>query len=76
MKMDWFKQMGWIFVPVSWAGYGITFLTIFFCVRTFTAIDRHSHSVSDALYGVFPYVISAFVVFFWVAGHTCVDKKS
>lgn len=26
-----------------------------FCVNVFLAIDRHSHSVSDTLYGVFPY---------------------
>ena len=41
-----------------------------FCVQVFFAIDRKSHSVSDTLYGVFPFFASAFLLFDWIAGRT------
>jgi hypothetical protein len=33
-----------------------------FCVQVFVAVDRQSHSVSDTLYGVFPYVVPALIL--------------
>ena len=33
-----------------------------FCVNTFEAIDRHSHSVSDTFYGIFPFWVPALLV--------------
>ena len=45
-------------------------LTIAFCAQVFLAIDRHSHSASDTLYGVFPYFVPAFGVLGWIASHT------
>jgi hypothetical protein len=41
-----------------------------FCVTVFMAIDRNSHSVSDTLYGIFPYFVSACTLLFWVASNT------
>ena len=38
-----------------------------FCVNVFVAVDRHSHSVSDTLYGVFPFFACAFLLVDWVA---------
>jgi hypothetical protein len=34
------------------------------------AIDRHSHSVSDTLYGIFPFWAPALLVLAWVADRT------
>lgn len=34
------------------------------------AVDRHSHSVSDTLYGVFPYVVPTLILLNWVASKT------
>ena len=36
----------------------------------FLAVDRHSHSVSDTLYGVFPYFVCSFLAVNWVASRT------
>jgi len=36
----------------------------------FLAVDRHSHSASDTLYGIFPYFVCAFLLIDWVAGRT------
>jgi hypothetical protein len=45
-------------------------MTGLFCVQVFLAVDRHSHSASDTLYGVFPYFVPAFVILGWIASRT------
>lgn len=70
MEINWFRKIGWIYVPVSFIGVVVLLLTIAFCVNVFIAIDRHSHSVSDTMYGIFPYFVSAFTILFWIAGNT------
>lgn len=69
MKRGWFKKSGWIYVPVSAAGIVMYLMTIAFCVSVFIAVDSHSHSNSDTLYGIFPYFVSAFTVLFWIASN-------
>jgi hypothetical protein len=70
MKTNWFKRIGWIHLPVSVPGAVITLAALAFCVQVFLAIDRHSHSASDTLYGVFPFFASAFLLFDWIATRT------
>jgi len=41
-----------------------------FCVNVFLAVDRHSHSASDTLYGVFPFFACTFLLVDWIAGRT------
>jgi hypothetical protein len=45
-------------------------LAVVFCVQVFLAVDRHSHSASDTLYGVFPYVVPCVMLLNWVASKT------
>jgi hypothetical protein len=68
--MNWFKKSGWFYIPTSIAGAICILLTIAFCVNTFMAIDSHSHSNTDTLYGIFPYWVGAFTILFWVASNT------
>lgn len=70
MNPNWFRRYGWIYIPVSFAGVIISLLAIGFCVTVFIAVDRNSHSVSDTLYGIFPYFVSAFTILFWIAANT------
>lgn len=65
-----FKKRGLVYVPVSAIGVVLLLLTLGFCVTVFIAVDRHSHSVTDTLYGIFPSFVSAFTVLFWVAYNT------
>ena len=67
MKTQWFKRLGWFHVPVSLPGVIIALLMLAFCVQVFVAVDRHSHSASDTLYGVFPFFASVFLLFDWIA---------
>jgi hypothetical protein len=63
----WFIAWGWIHRPVSWQGWLVTIAAFAFCIQLFVAVDRNSHSISDTLYGVFPFVVPVFIVLEWVA---------
>jgi hypothetical protein len=47
-----------------------------FCVQAFVAIDRHSHSASDTLYNVFPYLACCFLLLNWVASNTSRERAT
>ena len=68
--MRWFRPLGLVFLPVSLAGWAVTLLAVAFCVNTFVAIDARSHSVSDTLYGLFPFWAPTFLGWAYVAGRT------
>lgn len=70
MKLKWFSPMGWIYRPVSWQGLLVVLLCAVFCAQVFVAVDRHSHSVSDTLYAIFPYFVPSFMVLNWIASKT------
>lgn len=70
MKTLWFKPWGWIYRPISWQGWIAVIVTVIFCLQVFTAVDRHSHSASDTLYGIFPFVVPALIILNWVASRT------
>ena len=65
--LRWFAPVGWIYRPASWQGALITLLAFVFCAQVFVAVDRHSHSASDTLYGIFPFVLPALIVLNWIA---------
>jgi hypothetical protein len=71
MALVWFKPWGWIFRPVSWQAVVLILMTAAFLAQVFIAVDRHSHSASDTLYGVFPYVVPCLILLNWVASKTC-----
>ena len=70
MRRAWFKSWGWIYRPASLEGFIATALAAAFCVNVFIAIDRHSHSVSDTLYGIFPFFVPTLMLLNWVASKT------
>jgi hypothetical protein len=70
MSTPWFKRLGWIYRPISWQGWILSALALAFCFNAFRAIDRHSHSASDTLYGVFPYFVCTAVLLNWIASKT------
>ena len=70
MPRNWFKPWGWIYRPNSIIAVLLTLACLVFCVQVFLAIDRHSHSVSDTLYSVFPFFVPALTVLNWIASKT------
>jgi hypothetical protein len=67
MKKTWFKEWGWIYRPISAAGWFITIVIAIFCLQIFLVVDRRSHSVSDTFYSIFPFVVPAFGIWNWIA---------
>jgi hypothetical protein len=70
MKTTWFKRLGWFYAPVSVPGSVICLLAVVFCLTVFRAVDRHSHSAGDTLYGVFPFFVCTFLLLDWIGGRT------
>ena len=70
MKTNWFKRYGWFHLPVSWQAAVMLLMALAFCAQVFWAIDRRSHSVTDTLYGVFPFFTCAFLLLDWIAART------
>jgi hypothetical protein len=70
MERKWFTPWGWIYRPISWQGGVLILLTLLFCVQVYLAVNRHSHSASDTLYGVFPYFVPCLTVLHWIASKT------
>jgi hypothetical protein len=73
MKTRLFVRVGWFCIPSSFAGFALFGLAAGFCATVFAAVDRHSHSASDTLYGVFPYVVCTFLLLDWV-GRRSIEK--
>ncbi len=70
MKRKFFQRFGWFYAPVSLAGFLLSSLALVFCVTVLLAVDRHSHSVSDTFYGVFPFFVCTFLLLDWIASRT------
>ncbi len=68
-KNAWFKPVRGSYLPIKWQGWVSYVPMILFLVGASLAVDRNSHSVSDTLYGVFPYFVCTAVVMHWVASH-------
>jgi len=71
--MRWFKPLGLVFLPVSAFGWTVTLAAAAFCLQVFLAVDHRSHSVSDTLYGIFPYWAPTVLGWLWLAGRTSAE---
>ena len=70
MKIAWFRRFRWFYVPVSVPGTVVCLLAVLSCFTVFRAVDRQSHSVSDTVYGVFPFFVSTFLLVDWIGART------
>ena len=73
--MPWFRRIGWFYVPVSVPGAIVTVGALAFCAQVFRAIDRNSHSVTDTLYGVYPFIIPTLLLLDWVASRSSAPPR-
>jgi len=69
-RTTWFRPWGWVYLPISAPGVILVAMAAIFCVQVFIAVDRHSHSVSDTFYGIFPFVVPCLMLLNWVASKT------
>ena len=75
MKTVWFKGCGWIHRPVSFQGGALVVVAMAFCGLGFRAVDRHAHSASDTLFGIYPFFAGTFLLLDWVARRTSDDSR-
>lgn len=68
--MRWFRPAGFLFVPVKVAGWVVTAAAIVFCAQIFLFVDGRSHSVSDTLYGIFPFWAPTLLGLAWISDRT------
>lgn len=76
MRRRWFAPWGWVYRPVAWPGALLVIMVLIFLVQVFIAVDRHSHSASDTLYGIFPYVVPSLILLYWVASKTSAADRA
>jgi hypothetical protein len=69
-QLVWFHRWGWLYWPVSTAGWLTVLGATAFCAQVLVAVDRQSHSASDTLYGAFPYLACCFLLLDWLAART------
>lgn len=65
-----FREFGWIYAPASFAAWALLIAFVGFAAQVFVAVDSRSHSVSDTLYGIFPYWGVCFLLWNWVASRS------
>jgi hypothetical protein len=70
MKQKWFKEAGLFYIPISPMGWVVTILAAIFCLHIFLFVDSRSGSVSDTLYGIFPYVVPTALAWYIIASRT------
>lgn len=70
MLSNWFEPCGWLHRPRNLAGYMVTLAAIAFMLQVFFAVDSHSHSASDTLYGIYPFWGVTFLGWDWLAQRT------
>jgi hypothetical protein len=68
--MQWFRPTGLLFIPVSAAGWLATAVAAAFCAQVFWFVDKHPHSVSNTLYGIFPFSVPTLLALAWLADRT------
>lgn len=73
--MNWFKPLGWLYIPVRAEGVMVTLLAVLFLVPVFLAIVRNGHSVSDDLYHMFVYTTCTAFWWKWVAEKTSIPRS-
>lgn len=74
-KKRWFKRTGLLFIPLNWKGFAVTGFIFLFCVNIFLVVDANSQSISDTLYGIFPYISIAVIILYLLAVKTSKPRK-
>ena len=75
MKIELFHRVGWFCLPKSVTAWVVCALAGVFLVTVFLAVDRHSHSASDTLYGIFPFFACTFLLLDWLGRRSSLPRK-
>ena len=70
MKQLWFKQWGWLYLPIHPMGFITSLLAFLFMVPVCIAVVRSGHSITDDMYELFVYATCITFWWKWVAEKT------
>jgi hypothetical protein len=70
MKQTWFRNVGWIYLPIHFMGMVITLAAIVFLVTVCIAVFKDGNSVGDELYKIFIYSTCTAFWWKWIADKT------
>lgn len=76
MMTTWFTRSGWFYRPGSWQGWLVLAVGLAWMVHVFLFVDGRSHSVSDTLYGIFPYWTPTLLLLDWIARRTSASSSN
>jgi hypothetical protein len=68
MKLQ-FKKWKWIYLPISLSAYGILIAALLLIARIFMIVDMKSHSGSDTLINVFPWMWIIMATYLWIGSN-------
>lgn len=69
-----FTKKGWIYVPVSVAGWIVAACYAAISIFTLVVIGRTYNSLRNSLIRFFPYFISLSVIYHWIASNLSDEK--
>jgi hypothetical protein len=75
MIRRWFETWGGVYRPVAWQEYAVALLGLATSLQAFMVVDARSHSISDTLYGIFPFIILSWALVFRVASKTFTQES-
>jgi hypothetical protein len=75
MIRRWFETWGWIYRPVAWQEHAVALLGIATSLHVFMVVDARSRSISDTLYGIFPFIILFWALVFRLASKTSTQES-
>ncbi len=71
----WFRRWGWFYLPVHPAGFAVVAAAAAFLVQVFLHVDGRSHSVSDTLYGFYPFAAPTVLGVLGLAARTSDEQR-
>lgn len=71
--MKLFRKTGWIYLPTSISGAIISLGALAANIWFFVVLDRNSHSASDTLITLLPFMVSIWVIYGFIASN-CSEK--
>lgn len=67
--MRLFRKTGWIYLPTSFLGLIIGLCAVIVNIWFFVVLDRNSHSASDTLISLLPFMVSIWVIYGFIASN-------
>ncbi|NBU64980.1 MAG: hypothetical protein EBS29_10845 [Chloroflexia bacterium] len=73
MRFFWFRRTAWGFVPITVIGWLISIACGAFCLQISWFFAIHTHSISDFLYQIYPFLVPTYLLWYHIAERTIAE---